>query len=361
MLPWQVGFRRLPRRLQRIVAAELSDPESREVIIPLLERDDPEKAVAGQLSNEIAEAVYHPEEDETESGLGKRKKKRGFKRIVKNVKRIKKKTGKVLKKIAPALITAAGAVLAPFTGGASLAASSLITTGYSVARKKKEARKIEKANRREARRLEAEAKAEEKRIESEADDLYRKAPDVFAAAGVTPEMWSQMKLEEKLGAIEKINRGERVASPEEAASAPVAQELEEAAPEEMPSEAETTGESVAAGVRGEIIVLVEGKPVAKASTAEEAARAALEKSAKGDRIEILDAQSRERVGPLRVRTERGVIDVPGDLEDKVKSMSREDLARFVEKGEQAASEKKSSGVPWWLILAGGGAAAAAFL
>jgi hypothetical protein len=344
-------LRRVPPRLRRIVLAEMRDPESREVLVPLLHKKDPASALARRLSEEISEEVFGEPESEDGLGLGKRKKKRGFKRVVKNIKRIKKKTGKVIKKAAPTLLNVAGAVLAPFTGGASLAASSLITTGYSVARKKREAKKAEKRSRREARALEAQAKAEEARIAKEADDLYAQAPDVFASAGVTPEMWSSMTTEEKLGAIEKINRREPVASKEDASKAPVAMEMEAAEEEVKDLESKE--------IEGDFEVVVEGRSAGKAKDTAEASKLAFEASSEGDRVEIYEG--RRRVGGLRVRTDKDLVEIPQDMEARVKALPKEELVKFVRKGEEKAEAKSGRGVPWWLILAGGGAAAAALL
>jgi hypothetical protein len=108
--------------------------------------------------------------------------------------------------------------------------------------------------------------------------------------------------------------------------------------------------------KGTFIVLVEGKSVGTFSKLEDASNAVMGLSIIGDRFEVL---ANGKSTGLRIRTSDGSVDVPADIEAKVRSMPRDQVLAFVSSAEKEVA--KGEAVPWWLILGGGAAAAAAFL
>ena len=101
---------------------------------------------------------------------------------------------------------------------------------------------------------------------------------------------------------------------------------------------------------GTFDLLVEGQRVGTFSTLEDAARAALGMTQPGDRFEVI--ANGQSTG-LRVRTSKGSIDVPPDIEAQVRAMPREKMAAFVAQAEK----ETGGGFPWWILLVGGGVVA----
>ena len=100
------------------------------------------------------------------------------------------------------VILAAGAVLALFTGGASLAAASILAAGNGLYYKKREADKAKAAGSREAHRLQQEAKAADAQTTKQVDDFYAQNQQWFIDNfAVTPDKWARLSLKEKLGLI----------------------------------------------------------------------------------------------------------------------------------------------------------------
>lgn len=104
---------------------------------------------------------------------------------------------------------------------------------------------------------------------------------------------------------------------------------------------------------GTFDVLVEGQKIGTFGVLGEAAQAALQATTPGDRFEVI--ANGQSTG-LRIRTSSGSIDVPPDIEAKVRTLPRERMGEFVEKAEKELADKKGGGFPWWLLLVGGGAA-----
>ena len=202
-----------------------------EYLVPVLEGDRPLDRICCDLSDAIMDAEY------SERGLGGLGflGKSPFKRIKKAVKRIHtavaKKimpkalqkidakvmktiskvdtkihdtTKKVWKKYGNTIISVAGAVLAPFTGGASLAAASVLVAANTAYTKKRQADEAKKAGRRDAAQFQAQADASDRALMQQLDDFYRQNQAWFLEYGITPDKWAGMNLEQK---IELINAG----------------------------------------------------------------------------------------------------------------------------------------------------------
>ena len=436
------GLHRLSPKSLAIIADELREPASRATIVEILRSDDPERALANQIAQETMAAIesvrvtraaglsdYDGEWIADEVGLGGLKK--TFKKIRKKVsavhkkvqkaivpkavlkvhekvkeahKRIKKKvkTGakKVWKKYGNVIITAAGAVLAPFTGGASLQVASVLTSANTMYQKKREADLIKKINKREAARLNAEVAAEEEKLKAELDKLYNENKPVFAAAGITDSAWAALSVDQKLAVIEQINSGKMPASQaavqEQAEEQGIAPPPAPVVPDWMSAiqsasiyrQALASAPSYAPGVPsapdapapsgppapgeeapseappGRYELVVEGEKVFETEDSNELFDTIGQKTKGGDRFEVfLNGKS---LG-LKLRTAGGVISVPKDAEEKVRAMShgevRSMVARAAAAVKQAAERgevpKEGAGIPWWLIAGGAAAAIAA--
>lgn len=136
-----------------------------------------------------------------------------------------KATEKIAKKYGNIILTVAGAVLAPFTGGASLAAASLLVAANTMYQKKKAAEAAKKAARADAASLSADAAAQEAQTAQQVDAFYSQNRQWFIdQLGVTPDKWGQLTLAQK---IDLINSGS-------SGSVPVAPPSEPPPPAPMP-------------------------------------------------------------------------------------------------------------------------------
>jgi len=432
------ALRRLSPSARTEIIQELSEPGSRATIRNILLSRDPERALANQIATEVTKAVHAIrytrsvglsgyDEEVYYQGLGSLKKK--FKKIVKKVKEVHKKiekaivpkailkvkekvkevhakikekvqagAKKVWKKYGNVIITVVGAVLAPFTGGASLIAASVLTAANTMYQKKRQADQIKKVNERESARLNAEVLEEEAKLKAELDKLYNENKPVFAAAGITDSAWAGLTVDQKLAVIEKINKGEMPASQaavnEQAeeqgiapSSAPVSPDWMSAiqsasiyrqalasaytsppvypsAPGEAPSAPPPSGGAPAPegeAPSGRYELVVEGEKVFETEDSNELFDTIGQKTKEGDRFEVfLNGKS---LG-LKLRTAAGVISVPKESEEKVRSMSLGEVRSMVARAAAAAkgegkAEEAGGGVPWWLIAGGAAAAIAA--
>lgn len=123
---------------------------------------------------------------------------------------------KVWKKYGNIIIQVAGAVLAPFTGGASLAAASVLTAANTMYQARRKAQQAKKEAKREARQIYEGAAQQEDSVRRQVDDFYNQNQAWFLEYGVTPDRWAALTLDEK---IELINAGAegrlpRVVSPQ---------------------------------------------------------------------------------------------------------------------------------------------------
>lgn len=127
------------------------------------------------------------------------------KAVTKVAKKAEKAVAKAWQKYGNIFITVLGAVLAPFTGGASLAAAALITAGNTLYEKKRAASRAKQANARNAAALAADAAAAEAQTTAQVDAFYSQNQQWFIDnLGVTPDKWAQLTLRQK---IDLINAG----------------------------------------------------------------------------------------------------------------------------------------------------------
>ncbi|MGI0150062.1 MAG: hypothetical protein ACREDF_11105 [Thermoplasmata archaeon] len=430
------GLRRLSRKSLSIIAPELSDPGSRATVLEILRSKDPERALAEQIARETLAAMesvrathaaglsdYDGERIATEVGVGGLKK--AFKKIRKKVSEVHKKVAakiipkairkpiekvkeklkethkkiqekvqkgvkKVWKKYGNVIITLAGAVLAPFTGGASLVAASALTAANTMYQKKREADRIKQINKREADRLNAEVAKEEAKLKADLDKLYAENKPVFAAAGITAAAWARLTVDQKLAVVEQINKGNMPASqaavneqaeeqgvPPTAApsvpdwmgaiqSASIYRQALASAPTPAPGGEAPEGEAPAeapgdVAPAGKYELAVEGEKVFETGDSNELFDTIGQKTKEGDRFEVfLNGKS---LG-LKIRTAGGVISVPPEAVEKVRAMTHGEVRSMVARAAAAAKgegepEEAAGGIPWWLVVGGAAAAIAA--
>lgn len=398
------ALQRLSSRSVAFLLSEMDEPGSRETIVRVLRERDPEAALAREIARETRIAAhgavralrYGLGDAETESwdaglsGLKKFRKKmrEKFKKsLPKPLRKIHEKvsgiTKKVGRKYGNVIIMVAGAVLAPFTGGASLAAASALTAANTAYQKKREAQRIAKVNKKESARLNAEVAGEEAKLAEEVNKIYAENKEVFAAAGIDDAAWGALTLEQKLAVIEKISKGQMPASPEatreqaeaqgvpppptaaaptwqaaiknapiaQAAQAAEGQQLDEPAaappgapPEEGPPPEEEGPPSSTAeeAPKGRYELYVEGRKVSESGEVKGVIAAAEAEAKPGDRFEILlDGKS---LG-LKIRTPGGAISVPADRDAKVRAMSHGDVRSMVARASANAEEGEKKGFP----------------
>lgn len=207
--------------LEFIRDAAQEDPEFvGEYLVPLLDRPD----ALGEICEDLTDAVYDLECEM--SGLGEfgNLGKSAFKRLSKAVKKVhaavekkimpkavlkvEKKVSDVGKKVAQkygsTIISAAGLILAPFTGGMSIAAASALAAANTAYQKKRLADKAKQASSRDAAQLQQEAVAADAVTQRQVDDFYNQNQSWFAQYGITPGRWAAMTLQQK---IDTINAG----------------------------------------------------------------------------------------------------------------------------------------------------------
>lgn len=109
--------------------------------------------------------------------------------------------GQIGKKYGNTIITAAGVILAPFTGGASLAAAAALTAANTAYQKKRAADKAKKLAKADAAKLQEEAKVAEDQLTKQVDSFYRDNQSWFMQRGITAEKWASMSLQQKIDAI----------------------------------------------------------------------------------------------------------------------------------------------------------------
>jgi hypothetical protein len=347
---------RLPFPLVRAIRNELSDPESREVIADLLHEPDPARAIVRQIVDETVDAIgARAVGTMLEAGVGKKKKKKGFKKLI-------SKVGKVAKKIAKPLIMVAGAVLAPFTGGISLAASSALNMGIDLYKNKKAAQKAKKEQKKESKAMESAVRDQEAKLTAELNAFYTENKDAFLKVGYPPERWNPLSIEAKLGIIDKMSKGEMPTVETQEAIAPppplpsFPPPLPSAAPP-LPS-APTPVAPLPEAPAGAYELYVEGRLAARAMDVGEITKSVQAMTSPGDRFEVFFEG--ESTG-LKIRTGQGAISLPPDVADRARGMSRAEVRALMERsGERAEAAPTPSGVPW-VPLAAAAAAAAVLL
>lgn len=126
------------------------------------------------------------------------------KAVLKVEEKINKVAKNVGKKYGSTLISAAGAILAPFTGGASLAAAAVLVAANNAYQKKRQADAAKKMSAANAAQLQAEAAAANAATERQVNDFYSQNQAWFEQYGITPAKWARMTLQQK---IDTINAG----------------------------------------------------------------------------------------------------------------------------------------------------------
>lgn len=354
------GLTKLDPRVVAIIAEEMKEPDQRSTLLELLRSPDPVKAVADQMAAELMDEMglsSHAGMD----GLGK-KKRRGFKKLIK---KIGKPVVKIAKKYGATIVSVAGAVLAPFTGGASLAAAAVVTTGIKVYQVKKAAKDAKAMAKKEAGALEAEAQTQIAALEAQVASNYSENVEFFTQIGFPPEKWNAMSLDEKLKVYDDINNG-RIKIPASAPPVTAVPPPPQGAPPSLPTMPGAMPPGFVSPVpayipapgapppevpAGAVIeIVVEGVKSGPFPTLEAAVKAALASAGPGDRFEVTVGGTSTG---LHVKTTDGYKKVPDDISDKVRAMPKEEIAAAVAKVE------KKGAFPWWLIAIPAVAVAAA--
>jgi hypothetical protein len=199
------------RRMSPFVRSFLADaieeypPFLEEYVLPTLRGLDPEGAILGDLCDA---AVCDGFES---SGLGEYAGNLGFlgksifKKIGKAVKKAAKDVGKTVKHVAKrygdVIIEATGAVLAPFTGGASTAIASGIVAADVARKKHHAATKAKKQAKQQAAQVDQAAAQANAQTGSQLDQFYGQNQNWFQQHGITPSQWSGMTNDQKIAAI----------------------------------------------------------------------------------------------------------------------------------------------------------------
>lgn len=224
----ELKFRRLPSRMREFLSDAVDEcPEFLdEYLVPALQSEDPYEKILDDMTLGLAAL------DMAESGLGDFERnldglgKSLFKKLGKTLKKalnpvqaikssvgftkreIKKEvktTEKVFRKYGPIILTVAGAALAPFTGGASMAAASVLIAAQKAYQVHAQAQKAKKEARKEAGQMQAQADAQNAQVEQQVDQFYSQNQDWFVSQlGVTPDKWARLTLQQK---IDLINSG----------------------------------------------------------------------------------------------------------------------------------------------------------
>lgn len=251
-----------------------------------------------------------------------------------------------LKQLAPTIVSVVGGVLAPFTFGISAAVSAVLVAGYQIREKRIAAERAKRQGDKAATAMSAAVAAQNADLARQVDDVYRQYPDMFVAAGYTPDRWAGMTLDEKLDVMQRASDGTLVPV---ATTAQVAQSVQQDVNQAVQNVSHQIDDQTTAGAYE---VYVEGVKVGTGGTLD-AASAVLSGSAKlGDRIEVsLNGKS---LG-LKLLTSGGVIAVPPDQEAAIRAMSRGELDALL---ARASSSAGSGGGGVLLALAAAGIIAA---
>ena len=126
---------------------------------------------------------------------------KAHKAITKVERKVEKAGSKILTKYGNVLITAAGAILAPFTGGASLAAAALLTGANTAYQKKRAADRAKKLAKADAAKLTQEAAQAQAQVDAQVDHFYNDNQAWFEQRGITPATWAGMTSQQKIDAI----------------------------------------------------------------------------------------------------------------------------------------------------------------
>lgn len=413
---------KLPKQLVAYLADEAQDPTFvRDYLVPALNTPNPYRTITRDISDAIYQYTVDP------SGMGDLGKS-FFKKVAKVVRKVHKAITpkfmqkiegkihaverKVWKKYGNVIIGVAGAVLAPFTGGASIAAASVILAGKSMYDKKKAADAAKKAAKVEAGQLQAEADAQAAQVAAQVDQFYRDNQAWFLQYDMTPEKWAQLTLDQKIefinagaagrlpsgtqtvpdqqpsqpitgtppssippGAINPIpiNQGPTTGGavidrPSAPSYAPSTQGPQDGAaygggggggtqygpppadPNAAPQDAGAPAAAPDGSPAGDYELFIEGQSAGKYTNLTAAAKDALANTSPGDRFEVM---FNGKSTGLRIRTATSTVEAPAGQEDKVRMMTHEQVLAVV--ADAGGAAPSGGGTPWGLIaIAAGG-------
>lgn len=221
---YQLGL--LPNEVREFLADACSEypPFLREYLVPTLGEVNSHEIILKDLSDAITDYEISGLGLGDFGNLGKsffKRIKKAVSRVVKKVerpvakvvKRATKEVERVYRKEGDVIVGAIGAVLAPFTGGASLAAASLITGAHKMYQTKKAAQKAKKQNNQAAAGLANQSAAQEQQTTQQVDQFFNQNQPWFASHGITPAQWGTMTLQQKLDTINSGATGAPVGSP----------------------------------------------------------------------------------------------------------------------------------------------------
>jgi hypothetical protein len=409
-------FRRLPLKIRLTLTEEMREPWSHETVLEILRSRDPISTFSRAVSETVKATLETP--TGLSAGLGELGKfrlaklhrkikgaiKKTFSKIAnkdplyKKTYKLRAKVMKGVRKALPIIITIAGAVLAPFTGGASLAAAAVLATAVELRNKKIAAAKAVREGKREATAMNAEVDQQQAEVMKQADDFYAKNQDFFVQAGYPPEKWKTLTLDQKVDLIQKGEAGtlpttqqslEDIQTAQAAAGVPPAQPgqtvVPAAIPEPPPPVQDAGGTASGGGGggggggdgslpaappeaapapdvgpapqdipdQGSFTVDVEGKtitsyPVTDAKTLGDVID---QGTSEGDRFEIFN--SGQSLG-LKIRSGQGYIDVPADQVSTVRGMSHDDVLAMLNRAKSSVSDSESGPAPEPAKPSGGG-------
>lgn len=126
------------------------------------------------------------------------------------VKSIRTRAAKFYRKNGPLIVTAAGAVLAPFTYGLSALAATMLVKGRELYLARNAAIKAKEEAKAEAGQMAAAVQEQEAALHAQCDEVYNHpdSHDAFLAIGLTPERWAALSVDAKMGIIDSLSKGE---------------------------------------------------------------------------------------------------------------------------------------------------------
>lgn len=280
---WYPGFgevqivNRLHPDLRRFLADAIADDPTflHEYLTPVLESSDPEQELLGDLADVFTELEFEEvlglgdldvltDSDLEEIGLGdlgklkkiRKKLKKKLKKVVKSaakdfgqaVKRVaKSSTGQAIaapftmgmsvkgvregikkgmtSKYAAPVISVVGAVAAPFTGGASMAAAAVLLAANQMYQAKKAAKAAKSMAKADAAEQVQAAQQAETETSAQVDQFYTQNQSWFEARGIDQVKWNSMTLDQKIATIDAAAKGQlQVVQPSPQVSMPALQQ-----------------------------------------------------------------------------------------------------------------------------------------
>lgn len=205
----------LPRYVREFLADACEECPSflKGYLIPTLGEFNSNELILNDLSNAISDLEISKLGLGDFGNLGKSWFRRVEKAVSHVAKRATKEVERVYRKEGDVIVGAIGAVLAPFTGGASLAAASLITGAHKMYQTKKAAEVAKKQSNQQSGALANQAAASEAQTSQQVDTFFSQNQPWFASHGVTQTQWSGMTLQQKLDMINSGATGAPVGSP----------------------------------------------------------------------------------------------------------------------------------------------------